>query len=74
MSIIKYFEISGDHITLGQFLKEESIVSSGGQVKFYLKDNPVTLNGEAEDRRGKKIYPGDKLVVAGQEYEFRQDE
>ena len=45
MNIIKYFTIVGDCITLGQFLKEESVVSSGGQAKFYLQDNPVTLNG-----------------------------
>ena len=48
MSIIKYFTIDGEYITLGQFLKEESIISSGGQAKFYLQDNPVTLNGEEE--------------------------
>lgn len=71
MSIIKYFEISGDHITLGQFLKEENIVSSGGQAKFFLRENPVTLNGELEDRRGKKIFPGDSLIVNSQKYEFR---
>lgn len=72
MSIIKYFKVDGDHITLGQFLKEESIISSGGQAaKWYLKDNPVTLNGELEDRRGKKMHVGDHVVVNGQEYEFR---
>ncbi|EEJ71746.1 S4 domain-containing protein YaaA [Lactobacillus ultunensis] len=71
MSIIKDFTIEGEYITLGQFLKEESIISSGGQAKFYLQDNPVTLNGELEDRRGKKLHVGDHLQVNGQEYEFR---
>ena len=65
VSIIKYFKVDGDHITLGQFLKEESIISSGGQAKWYLKDNPVTLNGELEDRRGKKMHVGDHFY-AGQ--------
>ncbi|MDE6492292.1 MAG: S4 domain-containing protein YaaA, partial [Lactobacillus sp.] len=59
------------YITLSQFLKEESIISSGGQAKWYLKDNPVVLNGEKEDRRGKKLYPGDELEIAEQKYEFR---
>ena len=54
--IIKYFTITGEYITLGQFLKEESFISSGGQAKFYLQDNLVTLNGELEQRRGKKIF------------------
>lgn len=71
VSIIKYFDISGDYITLGQFLKEENIVSSGGQAKFFLKENPVTLNGKLEDRRGKKVYPRDSLMVNKQKYEFR---
>lgn len=70
MIIIKNFTIKGEYITLSQFLKEESIISSGGQAKWYLKDNPVRLNGETEDRRGKKIHPGDKLEVEGQEYQF----
>ncbi|WP_057809171.1 S4 domain-containing protein YaaA [Lactobacillus intestinalis] len=71
VSIIKVFKISGDYITLSQFLKEESIISSGGQAKWYLKDNPVVLNGKKEDRRGKKLYPGDELEIAEQKYEFR---
>lgn len=70
MIIIKNFTIKGEYITLAQFLKEESIISSGGQAKWYLKDNPVELNGETEDRRGKKIHPGDKLLINGQVYEF----
>ncbi|MGN1272322.1 MAG: S4 domain-containing protein YaaA [Lactobacillus sp.] len=74
MSIIKYFTISGEYITLGQFLKEESFISSGGQAKFYLQDNPVTLNGELENRRGKKLHVGDRLLINGQEYEFRQED
>lgn len=52
------------------FYKEESVISSGGQAKWYLKENPVKLNGEVEDRRGKKIHPGDVLNLAGEEYEF----
>lgn len=72
MSTIKDFAIKGDYITLSQFLKEESIISSGGQAKWYLQDNLVILNGETETRRGKKLHVGDKLEVAGTEYEFRQ--
>lgn len=51
-------------------MKEESVISSGGQAKWYLKDNPVKLNGDLEDRRGKKLYPGDQLVVENQTYNF----
>lgn len=72
MSIIKEFKVKGEYITLSQFLKEESIISSGGQAKWYLQDNPVILNGESENRRGKKLRAGDNLEVAGEKYEFRQ--
>ncbi|MEY8530430.1 S4 domain-containing protein YaaA [Lactobacillus taiwanensis] len=68
--MIKKFTIKGEYITLAQFLKEESVISSGGQAKWYLKENPVQLNGELEDRRGKKLHSGDVLKFAGEEYEF----
>ncbi|OYR96154.1 S4 domain-containing protein YaaA [Lactobacillus taiwanensis] len=68
--MIKKFTIKGEYITLAQFLKEESVISSGGQAKWYLKENPVQLNGELEDRRGKKLHSGDILKLAGEEYEF----
>ncbi|KRL89364.1 S4 domain-containing protein YaaA [Lactobacillus kalixensis] len=71
VSTIKDFAIKGEYITLSQFLKEESIISSGGQAKWYLQENPVILNGESENRRGKKLHVGDKLEVAGVQYEFR---
>ena len=72
MSIIKVFVVKGEYITLSQFLKEESIISSGGQAKWYLQDNPVILNGESENRRGKKLRAGDELKVNGEVYKFQE--
>jgi ribosome-associated protein len=72
VSAIKDFEIKGEYITLSQFLKEENIISSGGQAKWYLKDNPVILNGQSENRRGKKLHVGDELTVENVQYKFRQ--
>lgn len=70
MITIKEFIIKGEFITMAQFLKEEAIISSGGQAKWYLQDNPVKLNGELENRRGKKLYPGDTLKIEGEEFKF----
>ena len=55
-------------ITLGQLLKIENIVSSGGQAKYFLEEHAdeIFVNGEHENRRGKKLYPGDEVVVADQ--------
>ena len=71
VDIIKEFKVKGEYVTLSQFLKEESIISSGGQAKWYLQDNPVLFNGEKENRRGKKIRPGDQIEVDHETYKFR---
>ncbi|QEA35467.1 S4 domain-containing protein YaaA [Weissella soli] len=54
-------------ITLGQLLKEESIISTGGQAKWFLKENEVLVNEEHDDRRGRKLYPGDIVALPGGE-------
>lgn len=48
-------------ITLGQFLKTEGIIESGGQAKWFLQDYAVLLNGERETRRGKKLANQDRI-------------
>lgn len=68
---MEHFKIKDTHITLGQFVKAASIVSSGGMVKHFLEENTITLNGVKENRRGKKIYPGDVLIVNGEKYLFK---
>lgn len=55
-----------NEIILGQFLKAEGIIGTGGQAKWYLQDNPVLLNGEEEARRGKKLHQDDILEIEGE--------
>ncbi|WP_407657811.1 S4 domain-containing protein YaaA [Levilactobacillus suantsaii] len=50
-------------MTLGQMLKEESIISTGGQAKWYLRETTVMVNDEPDNRRGRKLYPGDTVAV-----------
>ncbi|WEV71663.1 S4 domain-containing protein YaaA [Lactobacillus sp. ESL0785] len=69
--MIKEFTVKGEYITLSQFLKEESIISSGGQAKWYLQDNPILLNGVQENRRGKKLRAGDQVEIDHEVYQFR---
>ncbi|HEY0221771.1 S4 domain-containing protein YaaA [Lactovum miscens] len=54
-----------DFITLGQALKELGLIQTGGQAKYFLAENDgrIFYNGEVENRRGKKIYPGDQLEL-----------
>ena len=32
-------------------------------IKYYLMENNVLVNGERETRRGRKLYPGDVVKV-----------
>jgi ribosome-associated protein len=51
-------------ITLGQFLKASWLVSSGGEAKNLISLGMVRVNGEVEERRGRKLSHGD-LVETG---------
>lgn len=53
------------YMMLQQVLKSETIINSGGEAKWFLRENEVLVNGEMEDRRGRKLYPGDVIEVPG---------
>ena len=55
-------------ITLGVLLKITGIIDTGGQAKFFLSENTVLVNGEEENRRGRKLYHGDKIQVQNQTF------
>ena len=61
-------EISSQYITLTQFLKMQGFASTGGQAKFLVKELNISVNGEKEDRRGRKLYPGDVVIVDGRKF------
>lgn len=54
-------------IRLGQLLKLADLVDSGGEVRAFLEEAEITVNGEREDRRGRQLVPGDVVVVDGEE-------
>lgn len=64
------FQLKDEYITLQQLLKACDILSSGGQVKAYLAENPVLVNGEPEDRRGRKLRAGDVVEAEGTRIEI----
>ena len=55
-----------DYIKLGQLLKKANMMSSGVDAKMLILDGLVSVNGEVELRRGKKIYPGDVVTFEGE--------
>ncbi len=60
---MKEIVIDTEYITLSQFLKMADIIQSGGQAKFFIMENEVIVNGEKEDRRGRKLYNNDKIEI-----------
>ena len=56
------------YITLSQFLKITGIAATGGHAKYLVKELDITVNGEKEDRRGKKLYSGDEVIIDGRKY------
>lgn len=65
-------KITTEFITLQQFLKMKDIISSGGEAKYFVKENEILVNGEKEDRRGRKLYPGDEVKVNGKKYRISE--
>ena len=56
-----------DHIKLGQALKAANAVDSGAEAKAVINDALVTVNGEVENRRGRKLHDGDVIFYDGKE-------
>ena len=50
-------------IRLDQFLKLSNLVGSGGEAKIRIQDGLVRVNGEVEQRRGRKLQAGDKVSL-----------
>lgn len=53
------FQLKTEFIALSQLLKAVDFADSGADAKHILLDGGVTVNGEPEARRGRKIRPGD---------------
>ena len=57
-----------EYITLGQLLKITDHISSGGEAKIFLSENYCIVNGEKDNRRGRKLYKGYHIIIKGKEY------
>ena len=63
---------AGDEfIRLGQVLKASAIAESGAEAKDMIQSGNVSVNGENETRRGRKLYPGDTVSVNGEELQIQ---
>ncbi len=55
-----------EFIRLGQALKKSGLVSSGVDAKMVILNGEVTVNGEIEVRRGRKLYSKDTISFENQ--------
>ncbi len=54
-------------IRLGQLLKLTGAVGGGGDLKAFLAEEQVLVNGEPDSRRGRQLRSGDVVAVGGDE-------
>lgn len=58
--------ITTEFIKLEGLLKFAGVVMTGGEAKAIIQEGAVTVNGEICTQRGKKIRPGNTVVIGGQ--------
>lgn len=57
-----------EYITLNVLLKITGLIQTGGEAKWYLNENDVYVNGEKENRRGRKLYREDVIKANKDEF------
>ncbi len=60
-------KIRDEFIKLGQALKLAGVVEDGVEAKYVIQDGLVQVNGEVDQRRGRKVYEGDVITFEDQE-------
>jgi S4 domain protein YaaA len=65
---MKNIFIRTDYLELKNLLKMTNTIQTGGEAKYYLQENYVLVNGEKDNRRGRKLYPGDQVEIEGNIY------
>jgi len=58
-------KLDTEFITLGQFLKLADVIQTGGMAKWFLSEHEIFINGEQDQRRGRKLRSGDKIRIPG---------
>ena len=64
-------KISTEFIKLDQLLKFSGIAESGADAKDMILDEIVSVNGEVCTMRGKKIRPGDQVLLVFQDGKYQ---
>ena len=65
----QFFTISGKYIELNKLLKASGLCDTGGRAKMLVEDRLVTVDGEIETRKRRKIKEG--MVVGYDTHSIR---
>jgi ribosome-associated protein len=68
---MRIVEINKEPVELYKILKFEGMVTTGGEAKLLIGDGQVTVNGETETRRRKKILDGDIIEFRNEKIQMR---
>ena len=63
-------EITTEYIKLDSALKYSGIAENGAHAKEMILEGLITVNGEKELRRGRKLYKGDIFKIDDEEFEI----
>ena len=64
-------EIRIEPVELYKVLKFEGLVGSGGEAKLVIAEGLVSVNGEVETKKRKKMHSGDVIEFANQSYRLK---
>ena len=56
--------------TLGRALKAAGLVGTGGEAKVLIQAGEVSVNGDVETRRGRRLVEGDVVEVGDERLEI----
>ena len=57
-------------MTLGQAIKASGLVGTGGEAKVLIQAGEVSVNGDVETRRGRRLEVGDVVEVGDERLEI----
>ena len=60
-------EINKEPVELYKILKFEGLTTTGGEAKLLIGDGQVTVNGDVETRRRRKMLSGDIIGFRGEQ-------
>lgn len=61
--------IHDEYVTLGQLIKHFRLIDTGGGEKIFVVTHDISVNGEKENRRGRKLRDKDIVIIDGKSYQ-----